>query len=94
MTQDEEIRRGMEAERLMSEPLIAGAFSAIEAGIVEAMKRAKVGDRDTQHELVMMLQLLARIRALFKEHMEPGKLAQLQKETLAQKLKSKLRRVR
>ncbi len=92
MTTDEEIRRGMEAQRLMSEPLIKGAFADIEAGIVDAMRRCKVGDTGTQHELVLMLQLLTRVQNCFKTHMETGQMAAIQKETLAQKAKRSLMR--
>lgn len=94
MTTDEEIRRGHEAERVMREPLLTEAFEVIEAGIVEAMKRCKLGDEKTQHELVVMLQLHSRVRGFFKDCMVTGRMAQIQKETLAQKAKRALRRVR
>ncbi len=87
MTLDEEIRRGNEAARLLNEPLLKGAFSAVESGLVDAMKRVPLGDRDTQHELVLSLQLLNRLQAHMKQHMETGKLALIQKETMAHKAK-------
>jgi len=87
MTQDEEIRRGYEAERVMAEPLLQEAFAKIESAIVEAMRQVKLGDHKTQHELVVMLQLHGRIRGHFKECMETGKLARIQKETMADKVK-------
>jgi hypothetical protein len=94
MNQDEEIRRGHEAARIMADPLVRGAFDAIEQGIYAAMKKVKVADSSTQHELIVMLQLHAKWKGIFQEHMETGKLASFQKETMAQKLRRNLRRVR
>jgi hypothetical protein len=94
VTNDEEIRRGHEAARLMEEPLLKAAFEGIEASIFDAMRRCKVSDTVTQHELVLMLQLHGRLRSVFREHMETGELARIQKETLASKAKRLIRRVR
>ena len=94
MTQDEEIRRGHEAARLMAEPLLQEAFANIDAGIVGAMKQAAAGNKDTHHELVLMLQLAGRVKGFFKESMETGRLARTQKETLLERAKAKLRRAR
>lgn len=94
MTLDEKIRRGHEAERVMNEPLLVEAFKEVEAGLVQAMKLSKLGDEKTHHELVLMLQLHGRLRGCFLYHMQTGQLALADKETLAQRLKNKLRRVR
>jgi hypothetical protein len=94
MSLDEQIRRGHEAERLMNEPLLKEAFERVEAGVVDAMKRCKLGDHNTQHELVLMLQLTNKVKSIVQEHIQTGKLAKLEKETLAQKVKNRLRRVR
>ena len=94
MTNDEEIRRGNEAQRLMSDPMLIEAFETIERGIVGAMKQAKLGDTQTHHELIVMLQLHGRLRGFFAEAIETGKLARIQKETLADKVKKTFRRGR
>lgn len=83
MTQDEEIRRGHEAERLMNEPMLKGAFETVEKSLIDAMRRVAMGDKDTQHELVLSLQLLHRVRGHMVEAMETGKLAR----TMAEKAK-------
>ena len=87
MTVDQEIRRGEEAARLVEAPLLKEAFDKIEAGIIDAMKRVPMGDTKTQHELVLSLQLFGRIKGHMAEVMETGKLARIQKETMAQKAK-------
>lgn len=94
MTIDEEIRRANEAERLMNEPLLKEAFDSIEAGIFSAMRQVKLSDEKTQHELILMLQLHNRLKGVFQTHMETGKLARIQKETMAEKAKRLIRRVR
>ena len=87
MTLDEEIRRGHEAERLMNEPMVKGAFGAIESGLLDAMRRVPIGDHKTQHELVLSLQILDKVKGYMREAMETGKLAKVQKETMADKAK-------
>lgn len=82
---DKEIRRADEAARLMNEPMVQEAFNLIESDIHSAMRRSAIGDRDTHHELVLSLQMLGRIRNHFQSVLETGKLAQIQKESLAQK---------
>jgi hypothetical protein len=91
MTQDEEIRRGQEAGRLLNDPMLKGAFDSVEKGLVDAMRRVAMGDKDTQHELVLSLQLLARVKGHMLEAMETGKLAVIQKETMAQKARRFMR---
>lgn len=92
MTQDEEIRRGHEAERLMNEPLLVEAFELVEAGLVDGMKRVAIGDNKTQHELVLMLQLLAKVRGHLKTTADTGKMARIAKESLVDRAKRGLRR--
>ena len=87
MTLDQEIQRGEEARRLMAEPMLSGAFDTVEKGLIEAMRRVAMGDKDTQHELVLSLQILHRVKGYMVEAMETGKLARIQKETMAEKAK-------
>jgi hypothetical protein len=85
MNLDQEIRRADEAQRLMDAPLMREAFEKLETGLIDAMKRVSMGDTKTQHELVLSLQILGRVKGHLTETMETGKLARIQKETMAQK---------
>lgn len=76
---DQEIREARDAARVLNDPLFVEAFDKIERGIISAMKQAKLGDRDTQHELVLTLQLLGRLRGSFEEAIQTGKMAEIQK---------------
>ena len=64
----------------MNNPLLKEAFSTLEAGVIEGLKRCKIGDRDTQHELTLTLQLIGNLQSHFQEIMETGKLARIQLE--------------
>lgn len=86
MSPDEEIRKGQEAERLLNEPLMKSAFMGIESGLVENMKRVPMGDTKTQHELILSLQLLSQLKAHFLTIMQTGKMARIQKESMAKRV--------
>lgn len=83
---DTEIRKGMEAERLLEEPLLKQAFEGIESGLVENLKRVPMGDTKTQHELVLTLQLLQQLKGHFLTVMQTGKMARIQKESMAKRV--------
>lgn len=80
MNQEEEARRGEEAERLLAHPIIAEAFSKVREGITEAMNKSAFGDQSTHHHLVIALQILNKIEGNIKEVAVTGKMAKLQLE--------------
>jgi hypothetical protein len=91
MTEDEEIRRGFEAQRILEEPLLKEAFSAIESAILTGMKRIDVGARDAQRDLIVTLQLLDKLRAHIQTHITTGKLADIAKqESLATRARRRI----
>ena len=87
----DEKNRGFEAQRIMDEPLVKDAFEKIETGLIDAMKLCPMADRDTQHELVLTMQLLHKFKGIFHEHIQTGKLAQMQEETLSSRLTRRLK---
>ncbi len=87
MTQDEEIRRGHEAERLLEEPLLKAAFAAVETAIIDALKTSKLIERDQDRELVMQLKAVALVRSQIFQYVQTGKMAAIDKqESLARRL--------
>lgn len=86
MTEDEEIRLGREAAHLLEHPQMKKAFIGIETGLVESLKRVAMGDTKTQHELVLTLQLLEKLKKHFLEVMQTGKMAQIQKESVTKRV--------
>ena len=95
MTLHEEIRRGHEAERLMADPLLSEAFGALDEHILTAMKQCAVADVTTQHELVLTLQLMEKLKRHIKTHIQTGELAKEQKRkaSLSERVKGAIQRV-
>lgn len=87
MNTDQEINRGHEAERIMSEPLVIEAFKRTEEGLVEALKRADLRDQKLEHEIVLSLQLLNRVKGYLRDVIDTGKMARIQRETAADRLR-------
>jgi deoxyhypusine synthase len=92
MTVDDEIRRAEEAERIYNNPILKEAFDLVEKGVIDAIKQSKLGDDRTHTKLAMMLQTIEQVRKHFKTTMDTGKLARIQKETLAEQVKRRLGR--
>lgn len=87
MTQDEEIRRGHEAERLLAHPLLSSAFSEIESVIVDELRVVPVGADKKQRDLIVTLQLLGNLKKLIQQHIQTGQLAEISKrESLGQRI--------
>ena len=80
MTEDEEIRRSNEAQRLMADPLLAEAFSKVESGIIDALKLSKLIDKDQDRELVLQLKALALVKGHMTQVIQTGQLARIAKE--------------
>lgn len=90
MTTDEEIRRKAEAEQLMAHPLMAEAFAVIENTVISELKRVDVGAQVAQRDLIVTLQLLGKLRQHIVTVIQTGKMAEMQKETWAQRMKKRL----
>ena len=88
-----EVRRGEEAKRVMAEPLLTEAFAAVEATLIDAIKRVDVGAKDRHQDLIVSLQLLGKVRGYLTDAVVTGRMAQLQeeKESWAQRLKRRAR---
>ena len=84
-TPDEEIRAARDAESLITNPVFKQAFESIESGLINKMRQVPMHDINTQHELILTLQLLSRLKRTFTETIQTGKMAEIQKEQ-AQKL--------
>jgi hypothetical protein len=88
MTNDDEIKAARDADRIFNDPLFKSAFDRIEGGLIDKMRIVPMADIDTQHELVISLQLLGALRNQFVSIMQTGKMAELQREqSLAQKVR-------
>ena len=87
MTPDDEIRAARDADRILNDPLFKGAFDRIESNLFAKMRAVPMHDIDTQHELILTLQLLGNLKGQFETALQSGKMAQMQKDSLTQKVR-------
>lgn len=80
MTQDEEIRRGFEAKRLLDDPLLKDAFDKIERAFVDALKTTPLTDKELEREVVRSLQVLHKVQGLIRDVVTTGKMAEIAKQ--------------
>ena len=70
-----EIKRGEEADRILSNPLFIEAFESIRESIIKSMSLSAFGDAETHNRLVIAMQLLSQIEKQFKDHVATGKMS-------------------
>lgn len=90
-TTDEEIRQARNADKILNDPVFKEAIDSIEKSLIDRMKQVPMADMTTQHELILTLQLLGKLRQHLHSMIETGKMAEIQKETLISKLKRSTR---
>lgn len=72
----DERQRAAEARHILTNPLWEEAFEAIRGGIVLQLEQAAIRDREWQHELTLMLQMVKQVRTQFERYMQTGQLEQ------------------
>ena len=77
---NEEIRRGEDAQRLLDDPLLVEAFAAVETALVSEIKRVDVGASDRHRDLIVSLQLLAKVRGYIEQVAQTGRMAAITQE--------------
>lgn len=75
MSLESDVERGMQAQRLLKDPLIVEAFSTLRQTLLEAFERCPIRDREGQHELRLMLELLGQFKSFFDLAVSDGELA-------------------
>lgn len=78
MTEHEEMIRGEDAERILSNPIFIEAIDKVRQGIISSMEQSALGDESTHNRLVIALQLLNKIEKNIKEVAETGKMIKMQ----------------
>jgi hypothetical protein len=73
-----EIKRGEQANNVLSNPEFISAVDKVREGIVSAMTASPLGDAETHNRLVIGLQLLSQIEKQLKDVVATGKMATLQ----------------
>lgn len=78
MNEHEEMIRGEEAERVLSNPIFIESIDKVRNGIISSMEQSALGDESTHNRLVIALQLLNKIEKNIKEVAETGKMIKMQ----------------
>ena len=78
MTEHEEMIRGEDAERILSNPIFIESIDKVRQGIISSMGQSALGDESTHNRLVIALQLLNKIEKNIKEVAETGKMIKMQ----------------
>lgn len=78
MSTDTELRRGEQARQLLQNELYVDAVAQVRQAIIDKWISAPMRDREGQHELKLMLKLLADLTGYIQTTLETGKMAQIQ----------------
>ncbi len=78
MSLELERRRGVQARRLLEEPLLVEAFAAVESALRRQWETSGDGEETARERAWLMLKLLRRVQAGLIEVMETGRLSETQ----------------
>lgn len=76
MSPEEEVQRGLDAERLLREPLLVEAFDLLQEEYTKAWRTSPARDVDGREKLYLTLLMLDRVRDHLRIAMENGQIAQ------------------
>lgn len=79
-TLEQEAMAGVRAKHILEDQIYREAWDAVEAGIVTRWKESPILDHEGQHELRLMLHIMASVRNELETVMNTGKLASAQIE--------------
>jgi hypothetical protein len=74
----EELERGNSAEQVLTNPIFNEAWVMLEAELVKTLRDAPFDDIDGLKNVKITLRLLERLKSVFIETMQTGKMAALQ----------------
>ena len=80
MTEQEQINRGDDAERLLNSYIFKESISMVRDGIVNSMEQSALGDQSTHNRLVIALPLLNKIEKNIIDIAQTGKMVKMQIE--------------
>ena len=84
---DSEIRQAKDAARIFGDPFFVKVMDSMESDLITQMRQVPMADHETQHELILSLQLLGNLKRRFQVVIDTGRLAETQKQSLADRAK-------
>jgi hypothetical protein len=97
MSDQDILDRAHKAQKLIDDPLLSEAFSAVRAAIYEGIEQTPIRDRDGLHEWRLMLKLLKDVKANLDEAVRSGQVVAFrtkQRESLIQRTIGKIANAR
>ena len=79
---EEEIIRAGRAKELLENPLLLGAFEAIEANLKDAWKQSNMRDVEGREYVFLAMKVLEQLKGALTEHVQTGMLAKMQLSNL------------
>jgi len=70
----EAVQRGLEAERLLNEPLLREAFEKVRLGLVVKLEDTAIGDVEGQHTITLCLQTVKQVKRYLDNMVRTGML--------------------
>jgi len=72
LTSQQTIDRAHRASEILDNPTLQKAFEGVRQAMLERIEATNIGDRDTQHELALSLQILKSVRRMLENWVRDG----------------------
>lgn len=66
------VQRGIEANRVLQEPLLKAAFKGVREKLVESLEQCAIGDTNSQQSLTISLQILKNVQRYLEAAVRDG----------------------
>ena len=72
LTSQQIVERADQAKRVLDDPTLQKAFEGVRQGLLLQLESTMIGDRDTQHEIALSLQLLQSLKRMLERWVTDG----------------------
>ena len=72
LSSSEVVERANQAERLLKDPTMQKAFEGVRQNLLMTLEATAIGDRDTQHEIALSLQVLKSVKRILERWVNDG----------------------
>ena len=72
LTSQQIVERANQAKRVLDDPTLQKAFEGVRQGLLSQLESTMIGDRDTQHEIALSLQLLKSLKRMLERWVTDG----------------------
>jgi hypothetical protein len=72
LTSGEVVERANQADRVLKDPTLQKAFEGVRQNMLATLEATAIGDRDTQHEIALSLQVLKSVKRQLERWVNDG----------------------